>query len=123
VLPTPKNIKLPESTAQKPPKENIIIMVNNQDVLVQGRRVGSVQSILRSNDPVIKSLGNELKQITINNAGNDPLETVTKRGVTIMGDKEIPYGLLKKIMVTCSLADYSNISLAVAMRAQEEAEQ
>ena len=122
VLPTPKNIKLPESSAQKPPKENIIIMVNSTDVLVQGRKVGDVQAILRSKDPVIKPLGNELKQIAITSAGNDPVESVTKRGVTIMGDKEIPYGLLKKIMMTCSLADYSNISLAVAMRADPEAE-
>lgn len=30
-----------------------------------------------------------------------------------MGDKEIPYRLLKKIMVTCVRAKYDNISLAV----------
>jgi biopolymer transport protein ExbD len=37
----------------------------------------------------------------------------TGREVTIMGDKEIPYRLLKKIMVTCVRASYDNISLAV----------
>jgi biopolymer transport protein ExbD len=30
-----------------------------------------------------------------------------------MGDKEIPYRLLKRIMVTCVRANYDNISLAV----------
>ena len=35
---------------------------------------------------------------------------------TILGDKEIPYRLLKKIMVTCVRANYSNISLAVVRK-------
>jgi len=35
------------------------------------------------------------------------------REVTIMGDKEIPFKLLKRIMLTCTKASYSNISLAV----------
>ena len=30
-----------------------------------------------------------------------------------MGDKDIPYKLLKKIMQTCAQAGYTNISLAV----------
>jgi hypothetical protein len=30
-----------------------------------------------------------------------------------MGDKEIPYELLKKIMLTCSGANFTNLSFAV----------
>jgi biopolymer transport protein ExbD len=37
--------------------------------------------------------------------------------ITIMGDKEIPYALLKKIMKTCAMANYTNISLAVMHKA------
>jgi biopolymer transport protein ExbD len=33
--------------------------------------------------------------------------------VTIMGDRKIPYQLLKKIMVTCARASYTKLSLAV----------
>ena len=33
--------------------------------------------------------------------------------ITIMGDREIPYWLLKKIMLTCQLTDFARISLAV----------
>ena len=33
--------------------------------------------------------------------------------VTIMGDKALPFWLLKKIMVTCQDADFAHISLAV----------
>ena len=42
-----------------------------------------------------------------------------KKGVTIMGDQEIPYGLLKKIMLTCAGAEYTNISFAVTQKASE----
>ena len=35
------------------------------------------------------------------------------RKVTVMGDKKIPFALLKKIMLTCTKANYTNISLAV----------
>jgi len=39
--------------------------------------------------------------------------------VTIMGDKEIPYSLLKKVMATCTSADYGKISLAVMQKTVE----
>jgi biopolymer transport protein ExbD len=39
--------------------------------------------------------------------------------VTIMGDKKIPFALLKKIMLTCTKAGYTNISLAV-LRKQDK---
>ena len=42
---------------------------------------------------------------------------VDKQGVTIMGDEEIPYALLKKIMLTCAGAEYTNISFAVTQKA------
>ena len=47
-------------------------------------------------------------------------KTVKKRGVTIMGDKEIPYVLLKKIMLTCASTEFTNISLAVVSKQPEK---
>ena len=40
-------------------------------------------------------------------------ETAGGKAVTILGDKQIPYRLLRKVMVSCARADYSNISFAV----------
>jgi biopolymer transport protein ExbD len=39
--------------------------------------------------------------------------------VTILGDKELPYRLLKKIMATCTDADYGQLSLAVVQKDPE----
>jgi hypothetical protein len=37
-----------------------------------------------------------------------------------MGDRELPYRLLKKVMTTCTQAGYGRISLAVLQRPLEE---
>jgi biopolymer transport protein TolR len=120
VLPTPKHIKLPESSAQKSPKENIIIMVNNQSILVQGHPVTDVKSVMRHQQGVIQPLFNELKRQAASDSRNRKRLADPKRGVTIMGDQEIPYQLLKKIMLTCASADYTNISLAVVRKVSGE---
>jgi hypothetical protein len=36
-----------------------------------------------------------------------------------MGDREIPYHVLKKIMATCTSADYGRLSLAVLQKAPD----
>ena len=112
ILPSVKSVKLPESVAEKAPKQTVVIVVNDQDILVQGRKVASVAEAFASGDETIAPLKSELDY----QAGRDT--TVRQAGaaghaITIMGDKEIPYRLLKKIMVTCVRARFDNISLAV----------
>ncbi len=116
VLPSPKAIKLPESTAEKLPKENVIIMVDDKFVLMQGKRVADVSKVLRSQQAIIPQLMTELVSYASKKKTKKGVVPVTKRGVTIMGDKSIPYKLLKKIMLTCASADYTNISLAVVKK-------
>ena len=38
------------------------------------------------------------------------------REITIMADKSLPYDILKKVMATCTDADYGKISLAVLQK-------
>ena len=42
--------------------------------------------------------------------GGDP---AAGREVTVLADKGLPYAMLKKIMASCSAADYRKVSLAV----------
>ena len=37
-----------------------------------------------------------------------------------MGDKDIPYRLLKKVMATCTGSDYGKISLAVLQKSSDK---
>jgi biopolymer transport protein ExbD len=116
VLPSAKAVKLPESLAEKYPKQTVVVVVNDQEILVQGRRVASVPEVIATQGEVIETLKTELDHQATLGIGirkTQGSDAKTGREVTIMGDKEIPYRLLKKIMVTCVRASYDNISLAV----------
>ena len=119
-LPNTKQIKLPESVSDQPPKETVVIMVG-KDIVVQGRKVASVADVIKSSSTAIPSLKNELDRLTSRKFGTVKTKDgkPIARQVTIMGDRKIPFNLLKKIMLTCTQASYSNISLAV-MRKPEK---
>jgi len=118
VLPSAKSVKLPESVAEKLPKETIVVMVNDAEILVQGRPVAKVAEVSSSGSDVIASLKAELDYHAGRSAirERDPRK---QRQITIMGDKEIPYALLKKVMITCVRSNYDNISLAVIKKTPE----
>ena len=113
ILPSPKAVKLPESTAEQAPKETVVVVVSRDDIVVQGRRVALIADAMRADADVIEPLKAELEYHARRALiGKDARGTVGK-DVTIMGDKEIPYKLLKKVMVTCARANYGNIAFAV----------
>lgn len=117
VLPTTQGLKLPESVAQKKPEERLVVMVNGEDIVVRGKKVAAVPAVLASSALIVEGLKTELDhyaQRASSGARSDPF-----RGeITIMGDKEIPFRLLKKVMVTCAHAKYTKVSLAVLQRGQ-----
>jgi len=116
VLPSPKAIKLPDSTTDKRPKENIIIMVSKNNLLLQGKVIADTRAITKNNKPVIAELIQHLQQLDKDSRQDNNSKPASKRGVTIMGDKKLHYQLLKKIMLSCATAKYSNISLAVMQK-------
>ena len=113
VLPNTKSVKLPESTAEKDPKETVVVQVSGEEIVVQGRRVASVSEVLNSGVEVIDALKAELEFHASRQMIRKDKEEKAGKAVTIVGDKEIPYHLLRKVMVSCARAGYSNISFAV----------
>ncbi len=111
-LPSAKSVRLPESTAQQTPKEALVIAVNSLDIIAQGRKVATVGEAIVGDDDIIPGLLDELTHQAQRNR-NMQSDGGAGGDITIMGDKQIPYLLLKKIMVTCTKAGYTNISLAV----------
>lgn len=113
VLPNSKSVKLPESTADKSPKETVVVLVSGEEILVQGRKVASVSEVMESGTDVIDKLMAELQFHASRQLVRKDKQEAIGKAVTIIGDKEIPYRLLRKVMVTCARADYNNISFAV----------
>lgn len=119
ILPTPKNIKLPLSTAQTLPKENLVIVVGEKDILLQGIKVAEVSRVVKSSQNIILPLMDGLKD-QLRSKPSSNVKELVKRGVTIMGDKEIPYIVLKKLMMTCAASNFTDISLAVNKKAVDK---
>lgn len=114
VLPSASSLELPESVAELKPRENVVIMVTGEQILVQGQAVASVADVLASDALLIPGLAAALESQAGRALGAEP--AIAEREITVMGDKALPYRLLKKVMATCTSADYGRISLAVLQR-------
>jgi biopolymer transport protein ExbD len=118
VLPNAKDVQLPESIAEIKARESVVILVTDSEILVQGRVVSQIDDVLATDDLVIP----ELRRALVAQADRSILASADDeegREVTIMGDKEIPYHLLKRVMATCTDADYSRLSLAVLQKTSD----
>ena len=118
-LPNSKDITLPASVADKVPAETIIISITETEILVQGKKVVDVVSIIDSEQTVINALKNELDFRTSSRVYADT-EDNSGLAVTIMGDENISYKLLRKILATCREANYTKIAFAAVQTAQEK---
>jgi biopolymer transport protein ExbD len=115
VIQNSKGIEIPQSIAETMPRQSVVVMITKDELFVQGERVISVAEIRASNDPVIEALREALKRPRL--VGQDVAASdLAKREITVMGDKAIPYDILKKVMATCTDADYGRISLAVLQK-------
>lgn len=117
ILKTPQQVKLPESVSERSPKENIVIIVNNQDITIDSKVVANTPEVLNSKELIIPGVLVALEQQLIRaRAKKIDDAQYRKRGITIMGDKQIPYELIKKIMLSCASMNFTNVSLAVVQK-------
>ncbi len=114
-LPSSRAVKLPESNAEAQPKETIVVTVSGAEIIVDGRKVADVADVMRADSDVIAPLKAELELLAkrqVIRKENQAAQTA----VTIMGDKDIPYKLLRKVMVTSARANFTDVSFAVRQR-------
>jgi biopolymer transport protein TolR len=115
ILPNTKNISIPQSLSDRKPGAAVVVMVTKDSVYVDGNLVGSLTDVARTSGPVFVPLKVALKEQNSRMLAGAQTD-ISKREVTIMGDKSTPYSVLKKIMVTCSEAEYGKVSFAVVER-------
>ena len=112
LLASPKAVKLPESFTEKAPKETILLVVSGTEILVDGRKVANVADVMATKGDLIEPLKAELDLLAnrvIVRAENQE----KSKAITIMGDQNIPYQLLRKVMYTSARANFSDVSFAV----------
>lgn len=117
-LPSSKDLRLPTSSSQTIPDETLVIAVTQEDVLVKGISVAKVAEVLAGSNEVIPGLKEELDFLA---AGSNPADAGQGRRVTIMGDENISYDLVRKILTTCQQANYTRIAFAAVQKAKPKA--
>ena len=119
-LPNAKDLQLPESIAEEKAKETVVILIGETDIIVQGTPVAKVADVMATKGNDIPALRKALLSQNDRVLRRAAQADVAGREVTIMGDKDIPYRLLKKVMATCTKSDYGRISLAVLQKSSDK---
>ncbi len=117
-LPSNKDLTLPTSRAEKVPRETLVVTITRDRILVQGMEVAKIDDVLSAASPVIEGLEKALafhaskaSDVMKNEAAGLPL--------TIMGDENIPYRLLRKILMTCRQTNYRSIAFSALQTVDE----
>lgn len=115
----PDIVSLPASISTVKPEPTTTVYITGNLILVGDKKVANTQDVLKSGEPGIKSLEKELlSQMSQQMSQNvrEGEQSVRQDKIIIMGDKMIPFTLLKKVMYTCSRAGYPTLSLAVIQK-------
>lgn len=119
-LPNTRDIKLPTSTSTKTPKTNLILTITKNNIVVSGHKVADTSDVLNDPRAIIPNLVSELKF----QASKESVQQVDKNkthSVTIVGDENIPYKLLSKVLATCRAANYTHIDFAAYQKKKGKA--
>jgi biopolymer transport protein ExbD len=115
VVQNSKGIEIPQSISEQQPRVTVVVMLTRDDLFVQGERIASIAEVRATAGDIILPLRAALKRPTL--VGQEVSEQdLAEREITVMGDKTLPYDVLKKVMATCTDADYGRISLAVLQK-------
>ena len=113
ILPNTKNISIPQSVSETKPRETVVVMLTRDKLFLDGRLIASVADLAASDSPVIEPLRVALLAQSDRVLREAGAQGAARREVTIMGDRNVPYSVLKKVMATCTTADFGKVSLAV----------
>lgn len=108
-----KFVELPDSSSGVAPHTDLHITVGGDDIMLGGKVVARVADVLDSSERLIEPLAEELRANTEKLGDLSDYERNVGLAVTIMGDRSVPYSLLRRVMTTCQHSNYRNISLAV----------
>ena len=123
VMEQPKSIKLPESVVESKPRETIIVLVTEENVLVQGDVVMSTADVIASKESVMQPIQDRLMQQQQKVIGFNTKTVAQSKEVTVLAHRSLPFKLLKKVMSSCTSAGYGKISLAVIQKASQKVAQ
>lgn len=109
-----KGIEIPQSSSQTQATPTVVVTITKEHIFVQGEVVASVAEASASQTSMVEPLQRVLERpMLIGDAG---APASTKREITVIADKTLPFDLVRKVMATCTATTYGRISLAVLQR-------
>lgn len=115
ILPNTKSIQIPQSMSETKPRETVTVLITKESLFVNGAEIASVADLRGRPEAVIEPL----KKVLVTEAGKRVLkdkDDQSSHEVTVLADKDLPYSFLKKVLSTCTAAEYGKVSLAVLER-------
>lgn len=112
-LPSPDIIKLPDSVSEQKPEQTLVVLVTPDQIMINGEVIATASEAQALEDVFIPALRDRLQQEAAKMISQTGAASDRGRQVVIMGDKQIPFKFLKKVMASCTAAGYEKISLAV----------
>lgn len=112
ILPSSKNIEIPQSNSELKPREATVVMVTRDMLYVNGEPVVTVADLGSTQTQVSE----QLRQALARQAAGLLPGSEAHREVTVMAEKSLPYAVLRKIVASSSAAEYTKVSLAVVER-------
>ncbi|MDT0498267.1 biopolymer transporter ExbD [Algiphilus sp. W345] len=124
-LPNPKAMTLPESIAEERAEEVPVLMIARDRIVIQFgnnvRDVMSTEAATKATTSILAPLKSAIfEEIRLVPIEGDPQRRMTRGEINVMADKDAPYALLKKVMSTCTDAQFASISLAVIHRPSDK---
>jgi biopolymer transport protein TolR len=115
VIQNSKGVEIPQSITETAPNHSVVVMITKTDLFVQGEFIETIKDVQADAGATLAPLSAALKRPLL--VGREVSETaLAAREITIMADKSLPYEVLKKVMSTCTDADYGKVSLAVLQK-------
>ena len=113
---SPRSLELPSSVTMQQPNDTPVLMVTGLDITLQGRAVMTVAEAEAASGDVLPALKSQLLLVPLAQIQGAAANALTRGEINIMADKDIPYSLLKKVMITAGQAQFARISLSVNHR-------
>lgn len=115
VISVAQDLKLPISTAEKPPEVTSAIAITEDLLMLDGKSIVAVNRLEQDEKLIIPELFAELKQLrSLNERVGAISSSFSFTGkISIQADRELPYLVIKKIMFTCGQAGYNDMLLTV----------
>jgi biopolymer transport protein TolR len=115
ILPNTKSIQIPQSISETKPRETVTVLITRESMIVNGAEIARVEDLKLRTDLVIEPLKRVLRAEADKRMLKDKTDP-TSHEVTVLADKDLPYSFVKKVLSTCTAAEYGKVSLAVLER-------